>query len=308
MERLERASAVGGDLWPQVSARYITTIVHFHEALRLFSSLPSFQQVLNVSPAEREAMYRDPAWRDRARAETHTDGPGYGSWRMETVSVDETVKHAELRGRPLHQVAAERRVDTLDLMLDLALEENLETRFRGALNNADPVELKQLLADPRTILGAHDAGAHVNTLCDACYPSYVLGHWVREEQAMSLEQAVYKLAGQPADVFSLDDRGRIGPDKMADLVAFDPDTIEALHYERLWDFPAGGDHIVSRNVGIHGVWVNGECVRRDGGDVAGAHPGRMVQPSPLDRGPLPRRRVSRRRGAVHTRFTVRISR
>jgi N-acyl-D-aspartate/D-glutamate deacylase len=281
LERLERATAVGGDIWPQVSARYITTIIHFHDALRLFSALPSFQAAINAStPQEREAIYRDPSWRDWARAETHTDMPGYGAWRMQTVSVDETVKHADLRGRPLHQVAAERRMDTLDLMLDLALEENLETRFRGALNNADPVELRQLLADPRTLLGAHDAGAHVNTLCDACYPSYVLGHWVRDEQAMSLEQAVYKLSAQPADVFGLSDRGRIAPGLVADLVAFDPATVDALHYERLWDFPANGDRIVSRNVGTYGVWVNGECVRRDGEDIDGAYPGRMVAPAP----------------------------
>jgi N-acyl-D-aspartate/D-glutamate deacylase len=279
MDLLERASAAGGDLWPQVSARYITTIIHFHDALRLFSSLPSFQRALNGTPAEREAMYRDPSWRDWARAETHSTVPGYGAWRMQTVSVDETIKHIELRGLPLHMVAAERRVDTLDLMLDLALEENLETRFRGALNNADPVELRQLLADPRTLLGAHDAGAHVNTLCDACYPSYVLGHWVRDEGALSLEQAIYKLAGQPAEIFSLRDRGRVAPGMSADLVAFDPTTVDALHYERLWDFPASGDHIVARSIGIHHVWVNGTCVREDGADREGAHPGRMVGPA-----------------------------
>jgi N-acyl-D-aspartate/D-glutamate deacylase len=281
MEMLERASAIGGDIWPQVSSRFITLLIHLQESMLFFQMVPAWKDAINASPGEREAMYRDPAWRDRARAEVHrTDIPGWKPERWERIWVDETVKHAAVRGRLIHELAAERGTDPMDVMLDLALDENLETRFRVATTNVDPVELRQLLTDSRTVMGAHDAGAHVDVLCDACYPSWVLEHWVRQERAMTLEQAVHKLSGQPAAIFRLDDRGRIAPGLVADLVALDPETVGAGHNERVWDFPANGDRLVSRNVGTYHVWVNGEQIRRDGVDVDGAAPGRMVSPHP----------------------------
>jgi N-acyl-D-aspartate/D-glutamate deacylase len=277
---LERASAVGGDIWPQVSTRFITLLIHLNESMLFFQMVPAWKDAINASPAEREAMYRDPAWRDRARSEVHrTDIPGWKPERWERIWIEETVKHGELRGRLIHELAAERGVDVMDVMLDLALEENLETRFRVATTNVDAVELQQLLNDPRTVFGAHDAGAHVDVLCDACYPSWVLSHWVREQKAMTLEQAVYKMSGQPAEVFRLHDRGRIAPGLAADLVALDPDTVGASHNERVWDFPANGDRLVSHNSGTHFVWVNGVPIRKDGHDIEGATPGRMVSPA-----------------------------
>src|SRR5690606_1366518 len=120
------------------------------------------------------ALYRDPAWRARAREQVHRDDiPGWKPERWARTWVEESVKHADLRGRPLPDLAAERGTDPMDLMIDLALEEDLETRFVVATTNADPVELRELLTDPRTVLGAHDAGAHVDILCDASYPSWV---------------------------------------------------------------------------------------------------------------------------------------
>jgi N-acyl-D-aspartate/D-glutamate deacylase len=167
-------------------------------------------------------------------------------------------------------------MDPLDLWLELALDENLETRFRVVAENDDEVELAQLLADPRTILGAHDAGAHLDMLCDAGFPSHLLGYWVREKGLMSLEYAVWKLSGQPAELFGLTGRGRIAPGYAADLVAFDPKAIRALDTERRWDFPAGGDHLISRSSGVDSVWVNGVRIRGQGMDVDGVSPGRVV--------------------------------
>ena len=95
--------------------------------------------------------------------------------------------------------------------------------------------------------------------------------------ALGLEQAIWRMTGQPADFFRMHDRGRVAPGYAADLVAFDPERIAALPNERVWDFPADGDRLVSRNVGTYFVWVNGEPIRRDGEDVEGATPGVLVK-------------------------------
>ena len=106
-------------------------------------------------------------------------------------------------------------------MLDLALQDNLVTRFRN-VPRSTKAELTELVKDHRTVLGAHDAAAHVDMLCDSCYPSYTLRYWVREEGALTLEEAVWRMSGQPAALWGLSDRGVIARGKVADLVAFDP--------------------------------------------------------------------------------------
>lgn len=272
LELLERASAVGGDLWPQVSCRRVVQQMSFQKPY-YFSQVPAFGEVFALDPAERAARYRDPAWRERAKAtildhrpNTYTKG-----------SVQETERHRDLVGIPMVELAEARGVHPFDLMVDLALEEDLATRFEIVSLNDDDVELSALLADHRIVLGAHDAGAHVDMLCDACFPSHLLGHWVRETGTLALEEAVWRLTGQPADLLGLTDRGRLVPGAAADVVAFDPATVGPTELERWWDFPAGGDRLVVGSTGIEHVWVNGTPIRRDGRDLPGAAPGALVR-------------------------------
>src|SRR5436190_5197187 len=270
VEMLERASAVGGDIWPQVSCREIVFQMTL-ESPYYFGQVPAFVEALELPRDTRALKYADPAWRDRARPDVLVARPG----AYDRISIEETEKYRDLRGRSMNDLAAERGVHPFDLMLDLALAENLNTRFRILSRNEEPIELEQLITDPRTILGAHDAGAHVDMVCDSCYPSHVLGHWTRDEGAFTLEQAVWRMTGQPADVFRIPDRGYVREGMMADLVAFDPDTVAALPNERVYDFPDATDRLVSHNVGVEHVWVAGTAIRRAGQDVDAA-PGVLI--------------------------------
>ena len=99
----------------------------------------------------------------------------------------------------------------------------MATRFRIVLDNDGDDEIGDLLADKRTLLGLSDAGAHASQLCDACYSTHLLGHWVRERKALSLEDAVWRLTGHPHQAFRIPERGLVQEGFLADLVAFDPD-------------------------------------------------------------------------------------
>lgn len=280
MAMLERGAAAGGDLWPQTSTRFISTQMSWQNPYQ-WSRVPAFQDVLGRDVDVMAKAYSDPSWRDRARSEAigladmkdFLDGDIEGYF--ERTSVEETTKHRALRGRPLLELARERGIHPFDLMLDLALEEGLETRFRTRSPGTYD-ELRELVTDPRTVLGAHDGGAHVDMLCDSCYPTYTLRYWVREKQAMSLEQAVYRMTGQPAEVFGIRDRGKVLSGYAADLVAFDPDAVGETPVERVYDFPANGDRLISRSTGMEHVWVGGVAIRRDGAEVDGAMPGQLV--------------------------------
>jgi N-acyl-D-aspartate/D-glutamate deacylase len=246
-----------------------------------WSRVPAFTEVLGKDAEVMAKYYADPAWRARARAETEQvaaqtdflDGDIVGYF--DRTSVEETTRHTALRGIPLSRLAAERGVHPFDLMLDLALEEGLSTRFRNTpVSTKD--ELTALVQDHRAVLGAHDAAAHVDMLCDSCYPSFTLRYWVREEGALGLEEAVWRMTGQPAEVFGIPDRGVIRPGLVADLVAFDPDTVGELPFERLHDFPAGGERLVSRSQGIEHVWVAGVPTLQAGNPIPAAYPGQVI--------------------------------
>ncbi len=280
MAMLDRGTSVGGDLWPQTSTRFITTQMSLENPYQ-WSRVPAFAEIYGRGHDVMKKAFEDPDWRRRAREEMvaiadqtdFLDGDIDGYFVR--TSVEETVNHAALRGIPLATLAAERGQHPLDTMIDLALADDLATRFRN-IPRSTKEELTELVRDPRTVLGAHDAAAHVDMLCDSCYPSYTLRYWVREEGALTLEQAIWRMSGQPAELWGLTDRGTIEPGKVADLVALDPDTIRETDFERVVDFPGGGDRLISRNVGIAHIWVAGEQIRRDGVEVPGAYPGAVV--------------------------------
>jgi N-acyl-D-aspartate/D-glutamate deacylase len=165
-------------------------------------------------------------------------------------------------------------------MLDLGLASDLEARFRMAILNTDEDAVAEMLAHPATLLGLSDAGAHASQLCDACFSTYLLGHWVREKRALPMEHAIRHLTTRPAEVFGLRDRGRLAPGLAADVVVFDPDTVGCSRLRRVRDQPARADRLVAEATGIRAVIVNGTLVREDGRDVvdaAGPLPGRVLR-------------------------------
>jgi N-acyl-D-amino-acid deacylase len=138
----------------------------------------------------------------------------------------------------------------------------------------------ELITDPNTIIALSDAGAHASQLCDACYSTYLLGHWVRERKTFTIEQAVHNLTQRPAEMFGITDRGLLAEGRPADVVVFDPKTVGPGPLKRVYDLPAGADRLVSEASGIDAVIVNGKLIRRDGKDAVAANdklPGRLLR-------------------------------
>ena len=145
----------------------------------------------------------------------------------------------ELNGRRLADIARERGVHAVDLLLDLALAGKLDTKFRVPIVNFDEDEAEKILQDPNVVLGLGEGGAHLSQLCDACFSTHLLGRWVRERRALTLERAVHMLSARPAAVFGIRDRGLLALGRTADVAVFDPDSVGAGPLERVYDLPAG---------------------------------------------------------------------
>ena len=265
----DAAWAAGGQVWPQVSVRPLVFQMNLREPFT-FNMAPAFAELMAESDAVRLERYADPAWRVRAISDLNNKTFLRPNWNA--LEVAESTAHPELVDRNVVELANERGVTPLDVILDISVDENLETRFRSTLANNDPDAIAWLLGREGVLIGLADSGAHVSQLCDACLPTDLLGNWVRERQAISLERAVHKLTGEPAGVFGLDapagGRGLLREGMAADITVFDPATVAPGPLRRIHDFPADGERLTAdAPTGMTHTLVNGVPIRLDGASV-----------------------------------------
>jgi len=257
----EQGLARGADVWPQVTPRPLTMQFTMADAYNLNVGTV-FGELMQGDRAARIAAYGDPEWRARAAADLDK-APMPPRW--ETFEVSESQEFPELEGRRVSDLAKERGSSPLDVMCELALTEDLTTRFRAYIANDDVEAVGKLLTHEHVALGLSDAGAHVDQLCDAPLATDLLGRWVRERQVMPLEQAVRKLTGEPADMFGFARRGYLREGYWADVCVFDPETVEPGPTRRVRDFPADGERLTAEEpTGVRHVLVNGTPIRVDG--------------------------------------------
>ena len=277
LERAAKQQDDGLPIYPQVSCRPLMFEFNMKEPF-LFENMAFFKPISAADVDGKMKIYSDPDFRQQFR-DGMEKGIFSGRWNRTVIASAPT--EPDLEERVVTDVANEKGVDPADLVLDLSLASNLKARFRMAAMNDDENEVEELLRHPAVILGLSDAGAHASQLCDACFSTYLLGHWVREKEVLTLERAIHMLTAGAADVFELADRGRLTVGMPADVVIFDPDTVGAGPLRRVYDFPAGADRLISEATGIDAVLVNGTLIRQHNEDMVdplGPLPGTILRP------------------------------
>jgi N-acyl-D-aspartate/D-glutamate deacylase len=269
----------GVQVWPQVSPRPLV----FASSMRapfVLNANPAFQAVMDAPTDERRRAYADPAFRRQAAAAF--EHKTIISPRWDRYEIAESQGNPQLVGRSVQELADERGIEPLDVLLDLALDEpELDLRVRIVVANDDEADVTKLLQADHCTLGLSDAGAHGDQLCDASQATDFLGRWVREREVVDLPTAVRKLSAQQADIFGFSDRGYIREGLAADLVVFSPDDIGPGPVVRLHDFPGGTSRLSAPTpTGVRHVLVNGTPVRVDEQPVSGAPlPGQVLRPT-----------------------------
>ena len=255
----------GKPIYPQMSCRELTMEFDFSDPFPM-ERLKLFEQFGGLNRDDRKKIYSDLLFRSELAKEMSSQGSDAGpvvrlrdAWN--DVVVSDFPLNPSLEERRLDDIAAERGVDPVAAALDLSIESDFVARFRIPLANNLEKGIRELLKNPYTLLGLSDAGAHASQLCDACFSTHLLGHWVRDKEALPLEEAIRKLTSLPADVFGLEDRGRLFEGAPADVVLFDPKTVGAGKLRRISDLPAGEERLVADANGIEAVIVNGIMLR-----------------------------------------------
>jgi N-acyl-D-amino-acid deacylase len=244
----------------------------------IFGSIPAFAELLDEPLEKQMKAYADPAWRARAGGPASDPKSNTGTrWQSATVLRIGSEKMRPLLGKSVREIAAERGTSPFDTLIDVALEDNLDLRYSIELMNTDPAQLRKQVCDPRVLIGLSDGGAHVDQLCETGYPTYMLGHWVRREGALTLEHAIKRMTSEPADFFGLRDRGRVAVGGIADLMVFDPQTVDSVSRptDVKYDLPGGGERLYAKATGMEHVVVAGTMLY-DAGKPTGAMPGTIV--------------------------------
>ena len=282
---LDRAAAAGAPVYSMLIARPFDRPITIDETNFHYLAVPSWDEMLKLPKDARLARLRDPAARATLRdaVEHYNRDPSQGTtvppplW--DAVFVDETTPaHHAVQGRSIRELADERGVAPADVMLDLALDEDLTTRFRWRTESPEwAAAVGEAQLDARMIVGTSDGGAHLARDDGADWSSYFLRSWVLDRHVWTLEDGIRQITQVPAALIGLTDRGVIRPGAWADLMVFDPDTVGPWRKEFVHDLPGGVGRFKAFGRGVHATVVNGVPIVRDG-ELTGALPGRVVSP------------------------------
>ncbi len=239
----------------------------------MFTEMIAAKEVFDASFETQMAIYADPAFRKAFKDELKLGRKWAGLAQNITIVAVENPALKQYEGMTIGEVAAARGKDPDDVFFDIAVEDQLQVKYVVPRANTDKAALAEVLRDSRTLIGLSDAGAHLDMLCESGYTTYLLGHWVREEKALSLERAIQRITSEPADFFGIQGRGRLRTGAAADIVVFDENTINSPQRPTpVKDLPAGGMRLYAKAQGISQVVVNGKILYQNGkhtGAVAG---------------------------------------
>ncbi|HYH96697.1 N-acyl-D-amino-acid deacylase family protein [Hyalangium sp.] len=294
--RVEAAVSRGLPLYLQVAARGIGVLLGLDASFHPFIGFPGYKEIASLPLGERAAALRDPTRRARILAEKPDRLAGDGTpipplvdillQRIELISA----RMFPLGARPNYEptladsflVRAKRSGQpAVAALYDYLCEGDGSNLIYFPIFNYNEGSLDvvhRMLEHPRTLAGLSDAGAHVGTVCDASFSTFLLTWWSRdrERERLPLERLVEMLSSRNAHYLGLTDRGVIAPGMRADLNVMDPSRLGLRGPELRRDLPAGGKRFVQTAEGYLATFVAGRAVQRDG-IISHERPGRLVR-------------------------------
>ena len=178
----------GVRLHPQIGCRPFETYMNWQKLMPVFAHLPTWREIMFLAPREKTARLASTATRTKMRAEV-AGATFFNGWKYVVVREAKRPEHKAMEGQRITDIATAQGKDPLDAYLDLCVAEDCETEFLYYAVDMEEEPMSHMLRDPNTLLET-DAGAHLTSLCNADFPSYLLSHWVRDKGVLSIEEAV----------------------------------------------------------------------------------------------------------------------
>ena len=280
LEASDRAAEQGG----RVLALTVPAVMQLHLNFRsgfLFDALPGWGPTMALPDDEKMRALADPEVRRRLRESAESDtGLFRAMLRWDRLEIGETFapENKRFAGRAVADVAAERGADPFDALLDIVVADDLRTVLRPPARGDDPESWRlrsEAWRDPRVVVGASDAGAHLDMLATFSYSTSLLAA-SRTHELVPLEEAVHLLTDVQARLYGIRERGRIAEGWHADLVVFDEDRVGPGPVHTRYDLPAGAGRLYAEAEGIEHVLVNGTEIATRGA-LTGDRPGTLLR-------------------------------
>jgi N-acyl-D-aspartate/D-glutamate deacylase len=273
---LEEEHAKGGRVYGQVMPRCFDLNMRLSETSMLLYGLPGWKAIMDEPMPGRIASFADPDRRTALVEEMNTAKGMSAAIALLRVGQVKSAKNEPFVGKNLMEIAASEGTTIGDVVLDLALADDLETEFQLTnVLNANKEAVAGLIDHPLCHFGASDAGAHVTQFCGTGDTTHLLEYYVEQTGQMTLERAVHRMTHEVAKDWGLSDRGLIAVGRPADLVLFDPHTVSVGENTFRNDFPGEANRYIREGRGYGAVMINGEIVLRDG-QYTEARPGQIV--------------------------------
>jgi N-acyl-D-aspartate/D-glutamate deacylase len=247
------------------------------EDWNLFDAVPSWREATTGSHEEKKLKMQDPDLRVKLREE-YDSGMRPNVASVEGLMVMEVYNDSlrDYEGMTVTQIAEKEGKHVVDALLDVVVADDLNTEFLSESTRKDPTYSAEVMRSPYVSSGTSDGGAHVKFITAGSYPTDFLIWMVREEGALTLEQAHYKLSYQNAFFGGFKDRGLIREGVPADVVVYDLDKLKVLDAEVIEDLPGGEWRRIQRSEGYRWTIVNGDVTLEDG-IPTGAMPGKLLR-------------------------------
>jgi N-acyl-D-aspartate/D-glutamate deacylase len=262
-----RAREVGG----RVVALTMPIFADNNMSLGTFCALwliPGWQEILSLPLAEKAAKLRDPAVREEMeRSAKGTVFERLADWSNYRIGDTVAPENKPYEGRLITDIAAERGLDPADCLIEITVADEFKTvLWPLPVSDTDPdwAARARLWERPDVLLGGSDAGAHLDRMLGSPYPTRFIADTLRGRKLVSLERAVQLMTDVPARLFGLRDRGRLVEGAFADVVVFDPETIDSGPARRVFDLPGDSLRLTAESVGVRRVLVNGVPTIVDG--------------------------------------------
>ncbi|MBF68914.1 MAG: amidohydrolase [Gammaproteobacteria bacterium] len=276
---LDEVADAGGRMFAQVHSRALNVLLSFRSTMP-FDTWELWSDIRAKSLEEQRAAYTDPATRAKLIeiANRPYNGPKKIGTEARAPEYDWLFPLDTIEGphRSVASIAAERGTSPVDVLFDLALETDFNIFFMQPIANENQDHVLEMIKHPRSVVTFSDSGAHVSQIMDSSLQTHLFAHWVREKEALTVEEAVHQVTLVPASYWGLSARGQIREGFAADLTIFDPATIAPLMPEIVNDLPAGARRLKQKSRGILATVVNGGVLFRDN-EHTGALPGQLLR-------------------------------
>lgn len=277
-----------GDVAREKGGKVVALTVPVNLGVRLcfasgfgLDALPEWETHMFGSKAEKIAMFKDPDRRRHLDELAQQPSPlrGLADWQSKVIYDTVSPENEQYRGRLVSEIAEEEGKSPWDALCDIVVADELQTSFGTPAAKESDEDWKarvDVIRDSRAVIGASDAGAHLDFLASFNYSTYLLGRGVREAGALGLEEAIQLMTDEQAQLYGISERGRLQEGWHADVIVFDEATVDSEEIRMNYDVPGGSGRLFAKAVGMDHVVCNGEEIVRNG-EFTQARPGTVLR-------------------------------